>query len=365
MTSYEIWYTDDAGNKIDYIDNMVALEYTLVSGDVGRMRLSLPFDDSRLYNAPFPDRQCHIYRCSDIGAELEDVFFCRNWDKDVDDSGREITVITGVTANHLLWRRIVGYAAGTSQADKTDLADDFMKEVVTENLGTSATAVRQFNISIQGDLGAAPSLSKAFAWEKVLSVARALQAQSRAAGTEVFFRLYANTPTTFIFETMTGQPGQDRTVTGNNPLLFGVKFGNVAGSRYSEEYIDEVNYVYAGGRGQGSDRNIQERSDDDRINISQWNRIEAFAPATNATTDAGVQAVGDNRLVRGRPVRRYAPTLLSTESTPYGGSGWRLGDRSTINHIGNLQFDVIIRAVNVRVDGRGQEKITGYCEYVG
>jgi hypothetical protein len=42
--------------------------------------------------------------------------------------------------------------------------------------------------------------------------------------------MQANTPTSLYLRDQDGQPGNDRSFDGNNPLYFGSQFGNITGA---------------------------------------------------------------------------------------------------------------------------------------
>lgn len=368
MSRYELWYTDPEGNRLELLDTTLGFEYVITYGDIGACAINMPHDTRRVYVEQSPDRRVHIWRGADNSIlQLDGIFFTRSWGNTTDINGFNSIALSGRDLNYLLDSRIVAYAAESSQAKKTDFIDDMMKEIFNENLLSGATDTDRdlsgLNLSVSADLGDGDSITKSFAWRNVLAVLQGLQQTSKALGTEVFFNIRATSPTSYIFETYTGQPNNDRTITtGTNPLIFGTEFGNVINPFYSENFIAERNYIYSGGRGQGSDRNIQEVEDTTRINQSVWNRKEGFINASG-TTDATVTAIGNEALEANRPKKIFRATILSTPNTPYGGDGWRVGDKLTITYR-NQQFDVLVRSGHVKVDNRGRETIRARVENV-
>ena len=285
-------------------------------------------------------------------------------------SGR--LTLAGGDGNDLLRRRIIAEYSGESETLKTDNADDMMKELVTEALVNNADysgtptlsrSVSDF-LTVEGDETAGVSMTKAFAWRNLLQVLQDIQAQAQTEATSVYFAMVPVSESNFRFETAVNTPGRDRTVTtGTNPIIFSAEFGNVDAPALTYDYAVEENVVYAGGKGEGTDREVQTASDTDRVNASPLSRREAFHGVTNAETAAAVTSAAEARLTRRRRQIIFDGKLLSTPRTPYGGNGWDLGDKVTVSHAG-VQFDSIIRSVTVRVTGDGRETITGRVENV-
>lgn len=359
-SSYEFWLADDAGARLEFLEPR-SWEYALIVNGFGWFALTL---DSSTDALLAPDYRVAIWRRPPGGTlGLEMVGLIRLPDLQGFDND-ELTRVSGPDISELLDRRIVAYAAASPQSDKTDFADDMMKEVVGQNLGAGAIAARDITalgFTIAGNLGLGPSITKAFAWRNMLRVLRDISAASKSAGTEVFFAIVPTTETMFQFQTFTGQPGADRTQGGSgNPLTISEEWGNLRDPRLRYDSIKERNYIYTGGGGAEAEREIVEVSDATRIATSQWNRREAFVHAVNAKT-AGITAAGNAELAEGRPRTLFSGTLVDMPDSRYG-IDWRHGDQMTAIYRGQ-QFDVIARAVHVRVNEAGDETITAKLEY--
>lgn len=373
MARYHVWYTDPEGAKLAYLEP-ISLEYALVYSDVGVCRIDLPKDETAAYWPVAVDNQIHIYRTPYGGtAELQGIFFARGWRRYTTREGLSRVTVTGVNANDLLNRRIVAYYAGSSEAQMSNEADDMMKQIVTDNLvdGTdyagseSGRDISDHGFSVAQATAEGPTIEQGHSWRNVLSVLQSIQSKSRAAGTEVFFNVEATSAQTFTFQTYTGQPGSDRTLSSSDdPLLFAPSWGNLEDPVLDEDYTDEANFIYAGGQGEGDQRNIQEASDTARINASVWNRREAFRQATHgASTDAAVGDQADEELARLRGQVMFSAQIVPTADTPYGGRGWRIGDKVTCSYLGR-QFDCLIRSGYITVDERGREDVRARVESV-
>jgi hypothetical protein len=209
--------------RLGYVINMVDGWVN----DISYCSVTLPGNFHATYKTMIDvDYMVEFWRHPAQGAmRLESVFFVRDIIYEEDFKGNDIIILAGPDGNDLLNRRIVAYAAGSSQSDKTNQADDMMKEIVTENLGSSATAPRDLtdlNFTVAGDVTAAPSITKAFSWRNVLDVLQDIVAISAENGTDLYFDVVpvviSSSEIGFEFRTYTDQPGQDRTfMTANRP----------------------------------------------------------------------------------------------------------------------------------------------------
>lgn len=368
MATYLVWLTNDRGDWIQLLDP-IEFEYSKVVGAPGFISCTVAYDEE-LFNTVQVDYQLHIYRAYEGGAStLYNLYFIRN--KSVTDFATNETfmVFRGTDVMELLNRRIVAYAADTAQALKTDNADDMMKEIVSQNLGSGASSDRDLtnnNFTIEADVSAGPSITKAFAWKNVLSTLQQIQQTTASEGTETFFGIRINIPDSvqgtphLEFFTKTGQLGDDLRYQTGEFLGFSKELGNLSFAHYEEDHTGEANYVYAGGQGSGASRTIQEVSDDDRINASIWNRRELFANASGASTAAGVTGAGNERLNEKRPRKMLHADLLDTDETKFQ-RDWDAGDYVSVRAF-NRTFDEIIRVVSVKVEQNGAEKISARFE---
>jgi phage replication-related protein YjqB (UPF0714/DUF867 family) len=128
------------------------------------------------------------------------------------------------------------------------------------------------------------------------------------------------------------------------------------------DYVEEENYIYSGGQGQEDSREIQQVYDEARYNVSQWNRCEGFACATQQTAANGVREVGRAQLEASRPRRRFGANAIDTEGTRFG-RDWDFGDKVTAKYRG-FEFESVIRVVSIGVSERGEE-VTARLEYEG
>jgi hypothetical protein len=377
MARYELWLTDDTGLRItdrrgrSYLKSFLNLTASRAVNAIGRFTLEVPagFDDNLLK----PDRMIQVWRAPTGGRlGLWRVYFLRRWIFET-RGGEESVILSGPDTNDLLRRRIVAAYAASAQADKTDLADDMMKEIVTEAIADGVAPTPDAgsrvwsDLSIAGDLGDGPTITKGFSFDPLLTasgqgVLPALAKAARVAGTEVFFDIVPNVVSgssiTFQFRTYTGQPGQD--VTGQG-VLFDQQRGNMRNPRLEYDYTEEENYIYAAGQGVTDTRNVQQVYDSARDLASQWNRCEGHADARNQTADNGVREAGRAALEDGRPRIRFQAEPVDTTGTRFG-RDWDFGYKVRSRYR-NVEFDTIIRAVTISVDGNGTEDVRARLEH--
>lgn len=365
---YEVWYADQNGAKLELLDTFVKLEYAIVDGDVGTIIIDMPDDTNRVYSKPIRDNQVQVFRgATGATLQLETVGLTRKFTHKTSNDGLKVISISSPDLNELTARRIVAYQENaTNGSYGSDEIDSIMYDVALNNLGATdrliASGLGGYSNGYRNSNG--PSTSIKAAWKEVRKVLQDLQNTSRALGNEVFWRITPvrlSAPSLFRFDTYVNQPGADRSINGSNPVIFSTEFGNLTDIEYVDDFSSEVNYIYGGGRNVGQSKLIGTAQDDDLIGRSKWNRREGFINASGAQSTAEIEQVAGQALNSMRPKRLFKAKILSTQATPYGGNGWRFGDRVTISDSG-VQFDAIIRSVHVVVDGDGKEDISASVE---
>jgi len=373
MTRYEIWLTDDFGTRIRLLDDLLGFSATRTVGAIASFSASVPVTFDR--NLLKPDRMVQVWRGVG-GAKLGlwRTYFLRKWIPSTSRDGTRNLIIFGRDPLDLLRRRIIAYYTDEAQASKTDFADDMMKEVVTEAIADGAapapaSGTRVWaNLSIEANVSAGPTITKAFSWDKLLTtsgggVMPSLAKASHEAGTEIFYDIVPSSVTSssiaFQFITRTGQPGRDVTDTG---LVFSIESGSLQSAQLTIDYSEEENYIYAGGKGATNSRDVQQLYAPLRYSLSQWNRCEGFADARNQGAANGVREAGRAKLIRGRPVRSFSGIPVDTFLARFG-VHWNFGDKVRAKFEGEY-FDCIVKSVTLSVDEMtGTEKISARLEY--
>lgn len=359
---FEPWLTDNTGTvTLALLDNLLSFQYVRVQNDIGAWWVELPADfDLDLVQV---DGRVGFWRGWGPGTlSLDFVGLIRRIVHVLDKDGLETLVIGGPCANDILVRRIVAYAAGSAQAEKTDEADDMILDIFGENFLADATdadrELQNYGFSKEADNAVAPSITKAFAWQIAL---KAMQDVAVASTSIVYFGLEPLSESEFEFRTRVGQWGMDRSDNLSSAFLqFGPEWGNLENALLEYDYTEEVTVAYAGGQGEQSEREIVEVEDATRSGRSPINRREAFADARSDALTAGVTAAARRRLTDGRPRLRFRGDLLDTEQARYQ-RDWKFGDKLPVTFRGR-QFAGPVLAVQVGVDREGKETIKARVE---
>jgi hypothetical protein len=353
---YYVEVSDPFGVKLAQLDSFVKLEYARAVNDYGTLTVDLdPDGDVSLYRL---DGRLGVWRDSGQGYRLdtETVWLIRKWQRVLSESGERRLRITAYSAGELLQTRIVAYAAGSAQADKTDHADDMIKAIVRENLGSLATASRDLSalLSVQADAGLGYSMSKAFSRRNVLTVLQEIAETSAESGVPLFFDVVTPTAGALEFRTYTNQRGVDRTMSGPAPMILAPERGSIASGDLIDDYSGEITVVYAAGQGEGDKRSVRTSQDTTRLAASPFNRREYLRDARHVEDPANLVYEGASALHAGRPRRLFTSRINDTTQLSYG-EDWRWGDKVTVQYEGQ-EFDCHVSAVKVAVS-EGAESI--------
>jgi hypothetical protein len=349
--SWEIWLCDPFGVRLRSLDQALAFEAARVINQVGGFSVRLAGDfDLRNVGRDYLVEFWRNGRWFNTGL-LRRV-------RRVETAGVETVEISGPDVMHLLRRRIVAHYAGSASASKTDYIDDMMKDIVRENFSAPTDTARTWSLlSVAADVSDGPMVTRGFAWRNVHEVLIDLSLAAEQAGAAVYFYLapiFGVSGVTWQFRTAATQPGIDR--TGDDRLMFGREFGNLANPELDEDYSDEATWVYAGGQGEGAERVTQTAHSTGRAAASPWGRIEVFEDARNETHPNGVQARADGRLAEQQPRLRFSGDLLETPQCRYG-IDWSWGDRVVVSYAGR-QWNGLVKVASFGVDGSGEEQLS-------
>lgn len=374
MASYELWLTDDQGLRIAQLTTITRLVASRVVNKIGWFSIDMPLSfDPNLIR---PDRMVQVWRQPTGGAmSLWQVYFIRKWIFQTRGSEQVVT-LEGPDIKDLLRRRIAAAYTGLLVDIEVDVEADLMMQLLVaasevdgvEPIPDAGTRVwENFSVFTTG-VGVGPILSTSLSWEKLLTGSGSgllpkIANAARGAGTEIFFDVVPNVITgssiSFQFRTTINQPGSNV----SDRVVFDQQRGNMRDPRLEYDYSEEENYIYAGGQGEGSARNVQQVYDSDRYNASIWNRCEGFGDARNQNTDDGVREAGRAALEEGRPRIRFSATPVDTAGTRFG-IDWDFGDKVRSRYR-NVEFNTIIRAVTISVDTNSEESIQARLDFEG
>jgi hypothetical protein len=336
------------------VGDFLSLDYTRALNDIGVLQVSLrpDFDMGFL---PL-DGRIQVWRqVSGYLAYLdtETVWFIRKIRRATTEGGDELTV-TAYSATELLKRRIVAYNAQTAQSAKTDFADDMMKEIVYQNLGAGAIAARDISayLSIQADLGAGPTLTKAFSRRVLLPVLQELSDASADTGPRILFDIVAPTPDALEFRTYATRRGNDHSLSGASPLILSTATGSLSSVEIEEDYSEEATYVYGRGDGALDAAVVEEAEDAARVGASPLNRREVLTDAGNTINPTAVANAALDGLEAGRPRRTFRADIVDTPASLYG-VHWAWGDEVSAEY-GGVTYDCVVDRVHVSVTDAGE-----------
>jgi len=370
---YEVVIKDPNATTLVIAQNGFNLDYARRINEVGVLILQLPisFDPYVLI-----DGQIEIYRQVDTGPlylEGETRWFVRKPARKLVDNGQEYIEVYCEDAVTLLQRRVTAFYAGSSQVLKSAVAaDDLLKTIVSNNMGSAAAdyaganTARQLStalFAIQANLTQGALVSKDFAWRNMLPVLQEIAQSSTQAGTYLAFDVVAIVGGTFEFRTYTVQRGVDhRWPSGSNPVILDSQLGNLANITQTDDYTQGVSFVYCAGQGQDSARVVQTATNDAIAGLSPYGRFEDFQDARQSSAAAGVLSEAKANLWDMRPKLTFEAQLVQTPGMQYGVQ-YNFGDMVTARYR-NRQFDCRIEAVHVVKQGNNPESVEAKIQSV-
>lgn len=349
----------NGGYKLAVLDDFISLEYGLLVNAPSPLTLELSAD-AIPWSWLNRDVRLEVWRRAAGGRQIlmgSAPFLLRRRRRFTDAQGRRRIQIGAERAIGILGRRIVDYVAGSSQASKTAAADNMIKAIVRENLGSLASdTTRDLSrwLSVASDLGAAPSLSKAYAYRNVLQVCQEIADASATAGTRLYFDVVRTADDTLELRTYTGQRGDDHTRSGPVVVTLSPATDSLQEPSIEETFEGEITRTIAGGQGIKDQRTIQRADDTTRQGASPFGLIESFAQATMAESSGAVLAAAQGRLREARPRRIVTGTISDSPGARFG-RDWAWGD-AVLASIDGEEVSAHINAVQVQLAG-GKETL--------
>lgn len=298
-----------------------SLQGGIAVGAVGTLTIeTAPTKAPRLW---LTDTPILLYRSVDGTPRLvgQTVWFLRSV-MQRHSNGGVIQTLTFYSANDLLRRRIVAYAAGSSNAMASGAtAGEAMTCVVDYNLQRAAGVGRDISsyLSVAGSADGA-QISMQFSRRNVLSVLADMADASAQAGTPVWYDIVWEGGR-LVFRVYAGTRGKDWSQRGI--------FAPIDGAWVSFDWRDEANYVYTGGQGEEALREVVEVSDSTRVGASPFNRCEVWYSRADISNTASLTDAGNAYLRQSLPKARIGGTVSETRLFRYG-RDWDIGDRFMI-----------------------------------
>lgn len=366
MATYSVYLCDPFGTRLADASGFVSLKYSRVVNDVGTLTLELPAAFPTQF-IRIPDGRIEVWRRIESGREYLDtgtIWLIQKLTYRRDASGNVTIVVEAETPLRVFrepGRFAYGYAGTSVVTLGAGAADDHIKTVATNNIGSGATAARRLSfITIDGNTSQGASIAKAFAWRTCLTVMQELAEASITAGVYVAFDIVSNNASGMTFTTFTGQRGVDHRFPGGyNPVLLSPESGNIGESTLMLDYSGMASAVTVGGGGQGTDRVIASATDTVMQGLSPLGYREYFHNYTNTVDADALTSEAQAMLRELRPRLSYSGRLLDTPDTRYG-VHWGWGDYVTVQDYGR-SFDCRIEAVTVTVSsGENYETIDAW-----
>lgn len=365
--TYEIWLNDQFGNRITQIAGYTQLTWMRTLNDRGTFSIMLSPDvfNHRLYDV---DRRVEIWRYpEDRPPQLILVGFLRRIRRGRTGEQRWIQ-ISGWDTVDLLQRRVL-YYTDPSDAYISSTADQAMKTLVRDHLGSSAGAGRDlsayfFEVQANTTEGAATQSngSNQTLLRVLQDISQASAEQLNAASEikRIYFDVVPRNAKYLEFRTYAGVRGSDRTI--GQPLVFSVESRTLANPVIDEDASDEITHVYVAGLGVAPNWNIQSVSSA-RASRSAFNRREAFVSAGREGTVSNVLTdVGNAVLRANRPRKSFTADVINANDNQFG-IHWGFGDR-VFAEFEAERFTCDIQTVACSFSN-GQELIQARLEYVG
>lgn len=345
---YQLRLKDHEGNVVAINDHFISLRIVKTVNSPGFYELVLG-QSNTLVPYFLLDAQIEMWR-SDPQAEIdwyvEFEAFHRTVVRQAKKDGERLFRSYGSGYADLLWRRIIAGYAGTAYTDKSGVAETVAKEFVNEQASVGAGDRGFPGFYMQADAATGSSVELKRAWDILGDVLREI---SRMGGGD--FAVVGTGPATFEFRWYDGQLGEDRSegnTEGNPPIIFSIDLGNMALPIYSNPRSDEINLVYVGGEGEGTNRNVITRQELMAILDSPWNRREIFRDARNESTTAALEDKGDEVLEEEKKKESFWFEVIQTAACRYG-RDYFLGDLVTARYMDVVRNKKI---VSVKIEAR-------------
>ena len=360
------------GQELVTLSNVISWDLLRTANDIGWWVVTLepdfPREFLRIDNIMEFWRQPSGAAETFLGAGL-----LRYFEWSTDDQDRTTLRLGGPDPIELLKRRIIQNFAETAYSQKNGYADDLMKEIVDEQFVSTANRLGDIYYSRSSAIPSsrfqiAPDTSGGYAtagfqgaWRDCLSVIQELAEASWNQGTRIYFDFDYPAPGLFLFQTWADLRGVDRTVgTEIAPIIFSQEQGNLSNPLLRFDYTEEVNFVYGGGQGQGTAREVDPENDEPRSQLSAFNRREAFQDARECpageTPTYCIATRAFNTMQGGRPLVLFEGDLIDTPKTRFG-VDWFYGDKVTVQYKG-YELDGRVDHFQLSTNEDGTESLT-------
>lgn len=262
--------------------------------------------------------------------------------------------------NWLLKRRGIIYWLGNNIGSTHAPADDMMKQMVREQLGSSASLSRYApTITVAANLGLGADLQWPIGYKNLYDTLVEVSDKTKD-GTPVYFDMVRTGMDSSEFRTFITNRGADRGLTSNNPFVINLNAGLLDKPSLTEDWRDECNYIYAFGEGEGSNRDMQHYPANypaNPLELSEAFLERSDIPAGQSTKLLEAAHEEYNKLVM-KP--RFEADLNPSREIIYG-RDLHYGDQVVTQYEG-YTCNSQIRAVRIVVDENNYETVTIHLE---
>lgn len=328
---YDIYFYDTAGTRVLLLDNYAYLEFSQKLNDswFHQIRIEYGSDDNRIAffrDVLTRDFIMEIYR-TDAQLNTKELVYeglHRTIVDQINLSGVVILTLYGTGYTNLLKRRVAIPPEGEESDVNSGPAETVIKEFVRDHFVSPVDSIRTMpGLSIEPDAGEGEDAEYSARYTNVYTAIM----RSAEQGLVDFGIVKGATVGTFILQ-VRSLWGTDRRIgnaDGNPPTLFDIYLHNMAIPIFTLNGTNEINHVYVGGQGQGTDREILELANAAAEAVSPWNRYEAFVDARSEETVDGMTTRGEAYLKEHEVKSDLTFNITETDGTRWL-RDWELGD---------------------------------------
>lgn len=340
---------------------------TLTSGDIhylyagrvdrnfGKVVLQIPIKPGRTINNYTKDMIIEVWReqQGNLVLDGETCYFLRYKSIYRTRDNLELIELRGVDTVYQVDARVIEYDAGSSEASKTDVCNDMMKEFIDENMVSATDTDRNLSSSyfgVQADDGGGGTVSFAGSREYVYTALMDVTDQSREGGDWVTFDVYYNGDLPLEFRTYSGQRGNDLT----NLITLSVEAGNLSQPNLIYDWENEKTVAYMAGVGIESQRLVGTAENTSVLAESVWSRREVISQNFQAETEATLDTMAQKLLEQYKGRQIITGTIQQTKGTRYG-INWNYGDKLNVSYA-NAEFECRVLAYEIEYGTNGKGK---------
>jgi hypothetical protein len=345
-------------------DRWFDLKYSLVLNGVGRLRVSLPITDPLVDWATLTDVIVVVMRRHTENGifENEGAYLIRYSDtSEIDErTGREIVILAGQHANHLLARRQINVdddpvgVAGfvTRSGDAPLVMGDYVRYQCVDPQVNTFRAMPYFLIAPSELRSYFDTFQRRNTDDNLLAVLQEIANQDQ--NTWCDFTVEYEHPY-FVFYPR--QIGTDKSETANylDFLLFNPKRGNLTKPRLTWDRDEEITGCYVAGQGLTADR-VFILFTADTSEDSPYNLIEAVTDGRSYESYSEIESAGISYLNEHRAEQKFEFELdIDGQASRYR-VDWELGDIVSVGYVDYAEDHRIIQ-VEVTLGGGFEERI--------